>query len=141
MPPTPGVGERMRQQSNRDTTPEVELRRELWRRGLRYRVQVAGLVPRRKIDIVFAGQRVAVDVRGCFWHGCPLHATAPKHNAEWWRRKLDGNVRRDADTITRLQHLGWHAVVVWEHETASEAADRVEAIVKSRSRVRSHPLR
>lgn len=100
---------------------------------------MAGLVPRRRIDIVFAGQRVAVDVRGCFWHGCPLHATEPTHNAEWWRRKLDGNIRRDEDTITQLGQLGWHTVVVWEHEATSEAADRVEAVIGSRTRVQSRP--
>lgn len=131
----------MRRQANRNTAPEVDLRRELWRRGLRYRVHVAGLVPRRRIDIAFAGPRVAVDVRGCFWHGCPQHATEPKHNADWWRRKLDGNVRRDADTIARLEELGWVTVVVWEHEATADAADRVEAVVRSRDRARPRPSR
>lgn len=130
----------MQRQANRNTGPEIDLRRELWRRGLRFRVQAGGLVPRRRIDIVFAGPRVAVDVRGCFWHRCPEHATEPKHNSEWWRHKLEGNVRRDADTIARLEELGWITVVVWEHEATRDAADRVEAIVRQRSRgPQQHP--
>jgi DNA mismatch endonuclease, patch repair protein len=50
---------------------------------------------RRTVDIAFAGPRIAVFLDGCFWHGCPEHATSPKANAEWWRAKLDRNVVRD----------------------------------------------
>lgn len=124
---------RLESQRQRDTTPEVQLRRELHRRGLRYRVDHPIPLPRRRADIVFAGQRVAVFVDGCYWHGCPEHATAPKNNADWWRRKLDANVARDRDTDRRLEMAGWLVIRVWEHEESSEAADRVEAAVRSRS--------
>src|SRR5205814_603871 len=83
-----GVAARMSVQAVRDTAPELELRRELHSRGLRYRVCYA--VPdlkRRTIDIAFPRQRIAVSVLGCFWHGCRLHKTVPDANREWWDNK------------------------------------------------------
>lgn len=122
----------MQRQGRRDTAPELALRRELWRRGLRYRVDVAPLAGmRRRADIVFTRARVAVFVDGCYWHGCPLHASTPKANREWWVAKLAANVARDRDTEARLSALGWHVVRVWEHEVAADAADRVEREVRN----------
>lgn len=119
---------RMRRQRRRDTEPELALRRELHRRGRRFRVDLAPIAGlRRRADLVFPRRRVAVYVDGCFWHQCPEHATRPKSNAQWWRDKLDGNVRRDRDTDARLAAAGWTVVRVWEHESADGAADRVEA--------------
>ena len=110
----------------RNTAPEVELRRELHRRGLRYRLQVP--VPgarRRTIDVAFTRQRVAVLVDGCFWHGCPDHGVKPTQNAEWWRWKLGRTESRDRDTDRLLAEAGWTVVRVWEHEDPVTAADRV----------------
>ncbi|MFF4743797.1 hypothetical protein [Streptomyces sp. NPDC001268] len=53
---------------------------------------------RRRADVTFVKWQTAVFVQGCFWHACPQHQHAPVHNREWWREKLEGNVRRDADT-------------------------------------------
>lgn len=80
--------------------------------------------------MVFAGPRVVVEIRGCYWHACPEHATVPKANAEWWSAKLAANVRRDADTESALTAAGWILVVVWEHEDPLAAADRVENTVR-----------
>ena len=123
----------MRTQARRDTKPELALRCELWRRGLRYRVDrppIAGM--RRRADLVFPRQRVAVFVDGCFWHRCPEHSTNPKANREWWIEKLDRNVARDRDTNRQLVEAGWSVVRVWEHEPPTDAADRVEQAVRSR---------
>jgi DNA mismatch endonuclease (patch repair protein) len=108
----------------------MAVRRELHRRGLRYAVDapVPGL-PRRRADVLFRRERVAVFVDGCFWHGCPEHGTSPRSNAEWWREKIGTNRRRDRDTDERLRDLGWTVVRCWEHEDPVEAADRVEAVV------------
>jgi DNA mismatch endonuclease Vsr len=82
-PSSDGVSGRMSRQLRTGTTPEMELRRELHRRGLRFRVDhridVEGL-RRRRADIVFTRKRIAVFVDGCFWHACPDHATSPKAN-------------------------------------------------------------
>ncbi|MAQ19307.1 MAG: very short patch repair endonuclease [Sandaracinus sp.] len=132
-PSSPEASRRMRSVRQKGTSPEVLLRRELHSRGLRYRVQVALLSkPRRVADIVFRGPRIAVFVDGCFWHGCPEHATWPKKNAEFWRDKILTNRERDDDTNARLRAEGWEVIRVWSHEDAVDAADRVEALVRAR---------
>ena len=124
----------MVRQSRRDTKPEVAILRELWRRGRRYRVDVS-VVPgsRRRADIVFTRCRVAVFVDGCFWHSCPIHATEPNANADWWSDKLRRNVERDRDTDRLLAEHGWVVVRVWEHEDAIGAADRVDQALAARA--------
>jgi DNA mismatch endonuclease, patch repair protein len=127
VPSSPEALRRMQRQRRVDTRPELALRRELHRRGLRYRVDVQvfpGL--RRRADVVFPRQRVAVFVDGCFWHACPEHGTSPKANAAWWRQKLQANVQRDCDTDRRLLEAGWTPVRIWEHEDPLHAADLVE---------------
>jgi DNA mismatch endonuclease (patch repair protein) len=122
---------RLSKQRTRDTAPEVALRRELHRRGRRFFVDRAPLTGlRRRADLVFPTQRVAVYVDGCFWHRCPVHATYPKNNAQWWADKLAANVARDRDTDVRLAEHGWHVVRVWEHETVCAAADLVEVALQ-----------
>lgn len=119
------VRRRMQRQQRSGTGIELALRRELWRRGLRYRVQKAVIDPRRRHDIVFTRAHVVVDVRGCFWHGCPAHATQPKANARWWREKISANRTRDADTERRRAAAGWECVVVWEHDDVRNLADLI----------------
>ncbi|YCN58615.1 very short patch repair endonuclease [Rhodococcus erythropolis] len=128
MPATdPATSARMSAQRRRDTKPEIALRRELHRRGLRYfvdRAPVKGV--RRRADLVFPRRKVAVFVDGCFWHSCPQHATFPKHNAQWWTDKLAANVVRDRDTDARLTEQGWTVIRIWEHEDPLVAAERVQ---------------
>lgn len=115
------------------TGPEMAIRRELHRRGLRYRVNMPlPQMGRIRPDIVFTRARVAVFVDGCFWHRCPEHGSSPKSNADWWRRKLDTNVRRDRTTDEALAEASWTVLRIWEHEDIATAADRVETIVRSR---------
>lgn len=128
------IGLRMQRQARRDTKPELALRRELWRRGLRYRVDVAPISGlRRRADMVFTRARVAVYVDGCYWHSCPEHATVPKTNRDWWITKLKANVARDRDTDAQLVAAGWEVVRVWEHESVTAAADRIEVVTRARS--------
>ncbi|MGH8994916.1 MAG: very short patch repair endonuclease [Acidimicrobiales bacterium] len=126
----------MRRQLRSDTAPELALRKELHRRGMRYRVHVPVFDRRRRHDIVFTKARVVVEVRGCFWHGCPEHGTSPKANAAWWADKLEANRRRDIDTAHRLSEAGWKLVEVWEHEHPAAAANRIEKILKRADRPR-----
>ncbi|MFF2198182.1 very short patch repair endonuclease [Streptomyces sp. NPDC058157] len=130
---TAAVRARMSRQKRHDTSVEVSLRRALHAAGLRYRVHrkpVKGV--RREADIVFGPARVAVFVDGCFWHGCPLHATWPKNNSDFWRAKIEGNRRRDLDTDARFADAGWLVLRVWEHEGVDEAAARVIRAVAAR---------
>lgn len=121
----------MARQRTRDTDPEVALRRILHSRGLRYRLDrpIPGL-PRRRADITFARQRVAVFVDGCFWHACPEHGTWPIRNNEWWAAKIRRNIERDRETDAHLRDCGWTVIRIWEHEPADEAADRVEERIR-----------
>ncbi|MCC0098012.1 very short patch repair endonuclease [Streptomyces flavotricini] len=121
----------MSRQARRDTSPEVAVRKLLHAAGLRYRLQrkVPGM-SRRTIDIAFPGVRVAVFLDGCFWHGCPQHATSPKANSEWWRVKLDRNVARDLETTAHLQAAGWLVLRFWEHEPPEDVAMRVSQVVR-----------
>lgn len=116
---------------SRDTLPELRLRSELHRRGLRYRVAVRPIRSvRRSADIVFTKHRLAVFVDGCFWHGCPDHYKAPKQNLDYWTKKIEGNQVRDGDTSRRLAEAGWTVLRIWEHEVTAVAADRVEATLR-----------
>lgn len=130
--PSPQTRYRMQRQRRRDTLPEVALRRALHSRGWRYRVDLA-VIPgmRRRADIVFLRQKVAVFVDGCFWHQCPVHATRPKNNAAWWQGKLATNVARDRETDRVLTEAGWRVVRVWEHEGVIDAIERVERVLTS----------
>ena len=65
-------------------------------------------------DFVFRKSRTAIFVDGCFWHGCPKHATWPAHRAAWWRRKLAGNKKRDALVTRTLRRSGWRVIRIWE---------------------------
>ena len=129
----PDARRRMQRVRQRNTSAEAALRREVFARGLRYRIHVPVLSrPRRVADIAFGKARVAVFVDGCFWHGCPQHVTWPKHNAEFWRTKIETNRSRDADTDERLRAEGWVVVRVWEHESPARAAARLAVIVRRR---------
>lgn len=129
---SPEVSARFSRHPRRDTRPELALRRELHRRGFRYRIDAAPLAGvRRRADLVFPGVKVAVFVDGCFWHGCPAHLVWPKANADWWRNKITGNVARDRDTDRRLVEQGWRVVRVWEHEDPRAAASEVAGALRS----------
>lgn len=122
------------------TRAELNLRKALHAQGLRYRLHVPLLTkPRRVADIVFSATKIAVFVDGCFWHGCPEHASWPKSNADFWRQKIETNRSRDADTDQRLQALGWKSVRIWEHEDANHAAGRIAELVRARRKNGAQP--
>jgi DNA mismatch endonuclease (patch repair protein) len=119
---------------SRDTAPELALRRAVHALGLRYRVAARPLKQvRRTADLVFPTERVAVEVLGCFWHGCPEHFRLPATNRAYWEPKIARNRERDVELAQRLADEGWELVVVWEHDDAAAAAERVrEAVVRRR---------
>lgn len=124
----------MRRQKTKDTQPEIALRRALRARGLTGYRKHRRVLPshHRTVDITYVGPKVAVDVRGCFWHGCPEHARFGHSHVEWWKEKLRINIERDLETEQLLAEAGWQVVVVWEHEDPELAAERVEVAVRQR---------
>jgi DNA mismatch endonuclease, patch repair protein len=83
-------------------------------------------------DVVFRPTRVAVEVLGCFWHGCPAHYSAPASNADYWSEKVRRNQRRDEENAVRLERAGWVLEVVWEHEDPVKASQRIAAVILER---------
>lgn len=122
----PSVRQRMQSTARRDTPYEVRIRSLLHRNGYRFRVDVSPLpATRSRADIVFTRLKVAVYVDGCFWHGCPLHGTWPKANAQWWREKIEANQRRDQRATAILSASGWTVVRIWEHLDPAIAATTI----------------
>lgn len=118
----------MRSVKRENTAPEMAVRRELFARGHRYRVNTSPLPGiRSRADILFTKHRLAIYVDGCFWHRCPLHASVPRSNSAWWEEKLAANMSRDRRVDTELRAAGWRVLRVWEHESAAHVADLVEA--------------
>lgn len=126
------IRKRMATTKRRDTKPELALRSALHALGLRFFVDRPIPGTRRRADIVFPTERIAVYVDGCFWHSCPEHGTIPKQNQQWWVDKLAANKRRDAETDSALQASGWAVLRFWEHDDSLAAAERVREVVLQR---------
>lgn len=106
---------------NKDTKPEMHVRRLVHSLGYRYRLHY-GELPGRP-DIVFPEKRKAIFVHGCFWHrheGCS-RCRMPKSRLEFWGPKLEKNRLRDLKNLAKLRELGWDVLVVWECETEEAA--------------------
>jgi DNA mismatch endonuclease (patch repair protein) len=115
----------------RDTEPELAVRRLLHRAGLRYRVDFRPTdLVRSRADVVITKHKVAVFIDGCFWHSCPIHATRPGANADYWLPKLARNVDRDAKATRALQSLGWTVLRFWEHQAAEATAAAIIAEIR-----------
>lgn len=97
----------------KDTKPELMVRRGLHSKGFRYRLQGSGLPGRP--DLVLPKHHAVIFVHGCFWHrhDCPLFRW-PQTRQEFWREKINGNARRDAEAISLLLDVGWRVGIVWE---------------------------
>lgn len=134
MPLDANVSTRMRANHRRDTRPERRVRSLLHARGLRFRVDhglVAGDV-RVRPDVVFTRARLVLFIDGCFWHACPIHGNQPQRNRGYWAPKLIRNAERDRRVTHALEGDGWLVVRAWEHEDASDVADRVSRAVEQR---------
>lgn len=127
----------------RDTAPEMLLRSAVHALGLRYRTDLRLDLGGRRVrpDIVFTARQVGVFVDGCFWHSCPIHATRPVANAEYWQEKLTRNVERDRANDRALIEAGWTVIRVWEHEDPVQAARRIARVVRAAVPVRRARIR
>jgi DNA mismatch endonuclease (patch repair protein) len=109
----------------RDTAPELLVRRALAEHGLRFRIHNRDLPGAP--DIANRARKWAVFVHGCYWHrhpGCK-RTTTPKRNAAFWLAKFDANVARDARTYRALVEIGYEVLSIWECE--AERPDWLEA--------------
>lgn len=115
------VMSRIRSRGNKATELAlVKLLRQQRITGWRRHVRLFG-----NPDFVFQGHRLAVFVDGCFWHGCPKHATQPASNRAFWKRKLARNKARDRLVARSLRKAGWRVLRVWEHALAQRNQARL----------------
>lgn len=115
------------------TKPEQKLRRALWRKGFRYRVNDNRLPG--KPDIVLPKYRTVIFIHGCFWHGhkgCKLYSV-PKTNTDFWVTKIARNQERDQEVWRKLESKGWSVIIVWECQlkkaNLEETIDRVAGVI------------
>ncbi|WP_289227139.1 very short patch repair endonuclease [Parabacteroides goldsteinii] len=113
---------------NKNTKPEVTVRKFLFSQGFRYRKNVASLPG--KPDIVLPKYKTVIFVNGCFWH---MHNCGrfvwPSTNTDYWHNKILGNVERDKKNINQLQELGWNTIVVWEFELKKDKAEETLSLL------------
>lgn len=97
----------------KNTIPERIVRKELFARGIRFRLHAKGLSGRP--DLVLRKYRAVIFVHGCFWHGhdCKFFRM-PRTNIRFWEAKINGNKKRDAENASKLRREGWRVLVLWE---------------------------
>lgn len=126
----------------RDTKPEMQLRKGLHGRGLRYRLHQKKLPGRP--DLVFPKYRTAVFVHGCFWHRhqCALFKW-PATRRDFWRKKINKNAERDRQAVEALIKRNWRVLTVWECALRGpgrlrfeKVLDRAEAFIRRQKRIR-----
>ena len=116
----------------KDTKPEIIVRKYLFSRGLRFRIQVRNLPG--KPDIILPKYRTVIFVDGCFWHGhegC-RYFRLPKSNVGFWKEKIERNVARDVRNEAELTALGWRVIRVWECglKTMAQRDDTLEQLYR-----------
>ena len=108
---------RMSKIKSKDTTPELKVRRCLFEKNIRYRINNKNLPG--KPDVSIMKYRLIIDVRGCFWHAhdkC-VDGHIPKSNSSFWREKFKKNKERDKKNLKKLLDMDFKVFVIWECET------------------------
>lgn len=141
MPRTPEITHKiMSAVKSKNTRPELALRRAIWARGLRYRVNVKTLPG--KPDVVFSKAKIAVFCDGDFWHGhnwairglASLEEELERYS-QFWKNKITGNIRRDDENTARLQADGWTVIRFWESDIKADVgrcANVVESVYRDK---------
>lgn len=130
------VSRTMSRNRSKNTKPELQLRRELWKNGIRgYRLHRKDLPGNP--DLAFISKKVAVFVNGCFWHRCPhCQYKLPKTNRDYWKNKFETNIARDLKAFDRLKEMNWKMITIWECELKNKEklelnVEKIKALVKS----------
>lgn len=129
------ISRNMKSNKGKDTKPELLLRKELWRRGLRYRKNYKELYG--KPDIVFLGARIAVFVDGKMWHGYDWEHQKDdfKSRRDYWIPKIEQNIEHDYEVTQELISLDWLVMRFWDFEikkNLQECADKIERAYNNR---------
>lgn len=130
------ISRNMKSNKSKDTKPELLLRKELWRRGLRYRKNCKNIYG--KPDIVFLGAKMAIFVDGKMWHGYDWENQKNdfKSRREYWIPKIERNIERDYEVTQELIARDWLVMRFWDFEikkTLQDCADKIESAYKNRT--------
>lgn len=120
--------ENMARVKNKNTKPEIFLRKLLWHRGFRYRVNYKNLPG--SPDIYLPKYKAAIFVNGCFWHmheNCK-YSSIPKSNYDFWKNKFERNVERDKKNYDKLESMGIKVIVVWGCAIKQMVKDQVTVV-------------
>lgn len=131
------ISRNMKSNKGKDTKPELLLRKELWRRGLRYRKNYKELYG--KPDIVFLGAGIAVFVDGKMWHGYDWEHQKDdfKSRRDYWIPKIEHNIEHDYEVTQELISLDWLVMRFWDFEikkNLQECADKIERAYNNRKK-------
>lgn len=123
--------EQMARVKSKNTSFEMLLRRELWRRGLRYRANDKTVFG--KPDVVFKSKKVAVFIDSEFWHGkdYPNGRNIPTNNRDYWVNKIERNIARDKEVSRTLKKQGWKVIRIWSKDLKNNLAKLAEKIYKT----------
>lgn len=113
----------------KDTGPEIQVRKLIYKMGYRYRLQGRDLPGNP--DLVFRGRKKVIFIHGCFWHGhdCRAGRKRPKSNVDYWLPKLERTGGRDAYNQKELRNRGWDFLILWECQLKDKAR-LAETIIK-----------
>ena len=130
VPKNATVSKVMSANKGKNSKPELNLRKELCRLGLRgYRLHYKKIVGNP--DIAWVNRRRAIFVHGCFWHRCPTCSySIPKTNSEYWKLKFERNVGRDQRNLLLLRSLGWKVLVIWECDIKRNLPKVLQQVIK-----------
>ena len=112
---------------SKNTAVEFSIRRRLFARGFRYRLHSRELPGRP--DMVFPKYHAVIFINGCFWHNHDCHfSRLPATRRAWWKKKLEGNRKRDAVVLSALNEMDWRPLVIWECSFRVPTADKHGAL-------------
>ncbi|PLT43795.1 Very-short-patch mismatch repair endonuclease (G-T specific) [Paenibacillus pasadenensis] len=118
----------MRAVKSKKTSLESKVTKELWKHGLRFRVNIHDLLG--KPDIAIKKYKIVIFIDSCFFHGCSLHCRIPKSNEEYWVTKIRRNIERDLSVNRYYNSIGWNVMRVWEHDLKEDFLGTVQKLIQ-----------
>ena len=114
---------------SKDTQIELDIRKRLWKKGIRYRINCKDIPG--KPDICSKSRKIAVFLDGCFWHGCPICGNRiPKTNSDYWKKKISRNKERRDEVLKELRRLDYYVLQFWGCQI-KEDPDRIVSEIYS----------
>jgi DNA mismatch endonuclease (patch repair protein) len=104
---------------NKDSKIEILFRKELWKRGFRYRKNSTKYFG--KPDMVLPKYEAVIFIDSCFWHGCKKHSNIPVVRRKYWAKKIARNKERDKEVSKYYKKHSWKIFRIWEHDLKNKS--------------------